>query len=75
MLQTIEAVIDSAGKIHFLEQIKFKNAKRALVTILYDEPEPLIASIENTLLSEEALGKDWNKTEEDEAWRHLQHET
>ncbi len=37
MLQTIEAVIDSAGKIHFLEQIKFKNAKRALVTILYDE--------------------------------------
>ncbi|RKZ43662.1 MAG: hypothetical protein DRQ41_04735 [Gammaproteobacteria bacterium] len=34
--------------------------------------KPAIASIENTLLSEEALKKDWNKTEEDNAWTHLQ---
>jgi hypothetical protein len=29
-------------------------------------------AIENALLSEKALAKDWNKPEEDEAWSHLQ---
>jgi hypothetical protein len=27
---------------------------------------------ENLLLSEVALAKDWDKPEEDEAWKHLQ---
>ena len=27
---------------------------------------------ETALLSEESLGKDWNRDEEDEAWSHLQ---
>jgi len=29
-------------------------------------------AIENALLSEKSLAKDWNKAEEDEAWSHLQ---
>lgn len=72
MLQTIEAVIDSGGHIRFLEPIKLTKSKRALVTLLDDEQESVISAIENTLLSEEALGKDWNKPEEDKAWLHLQ---
>ncbi len=71
MLQTFEAVIDTGGQIHLLESIKFTKVKRALVTLLNDEDKP-IKGIENSLLSEEALGKDWNKPEEDEAWSHLQ---
>ncbi len=69
MLQTIEAVIDIGGQIRLLEPIKLTKAKRALVTLLNNEDEP---SIENALLSEETLGKDWNKHEEDKAWSHLQ---
>jgi hypothetical protein len=61
MLQTIEAVIDIGGQIRLLEPIKLTKTKRALVT-----------RIENALLSEETLGKDWNKPEEDQAWSHLQ---
>jgi len=72
MLQTVEAVIDSSGELHFLEPFQFTKSKRALVTFLSDENEPMKTRIENTLLSEEALGKDWNRTEEDEAWAHLQ---
>ncbi|MDM8560122.1 hypothetical protein [Candidatus Parabeggiatoa sp. HSG14] len=72
MLQTVEAIIDSGGQFHFLEPIKFTKPKRALVTFLYDENESMISNIENALLSEEVLGKDWNRIEEDEAWSHLQ---
>jgi len=65
MLQTIEAVIDIGGQIRLLEPIKLTKAKRALVTLLNNEDEPSIES-------EETLGKDWNKPEEDKAWSHLQ---
>jgi hypothetical protein len=34
MMQTIEAVIDEKGKIHFLEFVKLETARRVLVTIL-----------------------------------------
>lgn len=34
MMQTIEAVIDEKGKIHFLESVKLESATRVLVTIL-----------------------------------------
>lgn len=45
MMQTIEAVIDEKGKIHFLEAIRLKAAQRVLVTILpvsnkFDNPSP-----------------------------------
>jgi len=70
MLQTIEAVIDIGGQIRLLEPIKLTKAKRALVTLLNNEHEPMMTGI--ALLSEETLGKDWNKPEEDKAWSHLQ---
>lgn len=33
-MQTIEAVIDEKGKIHFLESVKLETVRRVLVTIL-----------------------------------------
>ena len=43
--------------------------RRALVTVL-DEPAELPG--ETALLAEAALAVDWNRTEEDAAWSHLQ---
>lgn len=37
MLQTIEAVIDTQGRVSLLEEIKLSKKHRALVTILDDE--------------------------------------
>ncbi len=70
MLRTVEAVIDQHGNVRLLEAIQFTAARRALVTILEDAP---VAGIpETALLSEQALAKDWDQPEEDEAWSHLQ---
>jgi hypothetical protein len=70
MIQTIEAVIDEAGKVQLLEEVQLKEARRALVTILEEEPATKIS--ETALLSEQSLAEDWMKSEEDEAWSHLQ---
>lgn len=70
MLQTIEAVIDEQGNIRLLEPIQLPVSRRALVTILEDEPHINIP--ETALLSEPALAEDWNRPEEDAAWSHLQ---
>lgn len=34
--------------------------------------EAVLSFSETALLSEEALAEDWNRTEEEEAWSHLQ---
>jgi hypothetical protein len=68
MIQTIEAVIDTEGKVRLLEKVRVPSTRRALVTILGDEP----ISSETALLSEAALAEDWNRPEEDAAWSHLQ---
>ena len=70
MAQTVEAIIDEAGSIHLLESIKVRGQRRALVTIL--EEEPIEKINETALLSEKALAEDWNRPEEDKAWLHLQ---
>jgi hypothetical protein len=70
MIQTIEAVIDENGKVHLLESVSLSEARRALVTILDEEPVTELS--ETALLSEPALAEDWNRPEEDEAWSHLQ---
>ncbi len=70
MIQTVEAVIDENGKVHLLESVNLTEARRALVTILEEEPATEIS--ETALLSEQALAEDWNRHEEDEAWSHLQ---
>jgi hypothetical protein len=70
MLQTVEAVIDETGNVRLLEPLHLSSTHRALVTIL-DETHP-IGGPETALLSEPALGADWNRPEEDAAWSHLQ---
>jgi hypothetical protein len=70
MIKTVEAVIDEKGNVKLLEQVRLGVARRALVTILDEKPTPRAS--ETALLSEAALGEDWNRPEEDEAWEHLQ---
>ncbi len=70
MLRTIEAIIDERGAVRLLEAVQLSAARRALVTILEDEPAP--SASETAMLSEAALAADWNRPEEDEAWAHLQ---
>jgi hypothetical protein len=70
MYRTIKCYIDKNGQIRPLEDIELPAGKRALVTILdqdVDKPDN-----EAAYLSEPALGKDWNRVEEDKAWSGLQ---
>ncbi len=70
MIRTVEAVIDEQGTVRLLEAVRLPAARRALVTILEDEP--VAPGRETALLSEAALAADWNRPEEDAAWSHLQ---
>ncbi len=72
MIKTIEAVIDEQGKIQPLQDVIFPFGRRALITILDEKPASVVS--ETALLSEAALGEDWNTPEEDEAWDYLQPE-
>ena len=72
MIRTVEAVIDESGSVHLLETVAVPAARRALVTIL--EEEPVRHVTETALLSEAALAEDWNRPEEDEAWAYLESE-
>ena len=72
MIQTVEAVMDEQGKVHLFEEIRLLKPRRALITILEDEPRLPVP--ETALLSEAALAEDWNRPEEDEAWAYLQTE-
>jgi hypothetical protein len=69
MHQTVDAIVNQDGTVELLEGVTLNGPRRALVTIL-DEPGEGIS--ETALLSELALGQDWNRPEEDEAWSHLQ---
>jgi predicted DNA-binding antitoxin AbrB/MazE fold protein len=69
MLQTIEAVTDQYGVLKLLEPIKLPKSRRILITILDEEPSDEI--VNSALLSEPALARDWERSEEDEAWLHL----
>jgi hypothetical protein len=70
MLRTIEAVIDEGGVVHLSEAIRLSGSRRALVTIL--DEDPLHHPGETPLLYEAALAADWDRPEEDEAWAYLQ---
>ena len=69
MIKTVEAVIDEHGQVRLRESVNLPSARRALVTILEEEPATIS---ETALLSEAALAEDWNRPEEDAAWSHLQ---
>jgi hypothetical protein len=70
MIQTHEAVIHEDGTVRLLQEVHLPGARRALVTILEEEPGAHAA--ETALLSEKALAEDWNRPEEDAAWAYLQ---
>lgn len=70
MLRTVEAMIDEQGAVRLLEGVQLSAPRRALVTILEEEPYARVS--ETALLSEAALAEDWNRPEEDRAWAHLQ---
>lgn len=70
MIRAVEAIIDERGQVRLLEAVELERARRAIVTILDDEPA--LHSVEMALLSEAALAADWNRPEEDTAWSHLQ---
>lgn len=63
MIKTVEAVIDEHGQVSLLESVQLPAVRRALVTILEEEPAPYVP--ETALFSEPALAEDWNRPEED----------
>ena len=69
MIRTVEAVIDERGRVRLIEPVELGGKRRALVTILEEEP---VHPHEAALLTEAALAEDWNRPEEDAAWSHLQ---
>jgi hypothetical protein len=69
MIQTVEAVVDDAGRVRLLGEVHVTGPRRALVTVL---DEPAAVPGEAALLAEAALAVDWNRPEEDAAWSHLQ---
>ena len=69
MSQTLEATIDTKGRIILHEPIELEKNRRALVTILDEDPK--IETSETALLSERSLAELWNTPEEDRAWQHL----
>jgi hypothetical protein len=69
MIKTVEAIIDEHGNVRLLEPVDSEGVRRALVTILDELPADRPAEI--ALLSEAALAEDWNRPEEDAAWKHL----
>ncbi len=69
MKQTVEAIIDERGHVRLTEPIFITGIRRALLTVL-DEPP---SALDETLLSaEQSLAADWLRSEEDDAWAHLQ---
>lgn len=72
MIQTVEGVIDSQGKVRLPVDVHLPAGRRAFVTVL-DEPADTEIS-ETAILGEASLAEDWLRDEEDEAWLHLQTE-
>jgi hypothetical protein len=69
MIKTVEAVIDEGGNVRLLEPPLAGGVRRALVTIL--EERPTDRPGKTARLSESALAQDWERPEEDEAWKTL----
>ena len=69
MLQSIEAIIDQDGKIQVPGQIALPRLRRVIITVLDDESPDDEANL--ALLDDAVLARDWECSEEDEAWSHL----
>ena len=66
MIRTQEATIDERGTVRLQEAVELPTVRRALVTILDEEPRSPVHEL--ALLSEAALAEDWSRPEEEEAW-------
>jgi hypothetical protein len=44
MIQTLEAIVDETGKIRLLSEVRLEKSRRALVTILDEEPKVSVES-------------------------------
>jgi hypothetical protein len=67
-MRTVEAIIQPSGEVRLVEPVHVPFPRRALVTILEEDP-----SVDDAArLGEAALAEDWNRPEEDAAWAHLQ---
>lgn len=71
MLKTVEAVLEEDGRLPLLERVELGHARRILVTFPDEQAESDNVA-DTALLSEAALGEDWQRPEEDKAWQHLQ---
>ena len=73
-MHTVEAIIDKQGTVQLREHVALSVPRRALVTILDEEPQPYPneTALLSQELSQEALAADWNRPEEDVAWLSLQ---
>ncbi|NCQ18872.1 MAG: hypothetical protein COW71_02030 [Ignavibacteriales bacterium CG18_big_fil_WC_8_21_14_2_50_31_20] len=67
-MQSIQAIIEPNGHIRFPGKFRIKKPTKAIITFLEEENELRFTE----LVSEKSLAEDWNKSEEDEAWVHLQ---
>ena len=65
MRTMIEAEVDEEGNIRSKEPVDLPPGSRRLITVVRLE------AAETALLSEAALGADWNRPEEDRAWSDL----
>jgi hypothetical protein len=70
MIKTVGAVIGEDGNVRLIKPLRPGGVRRALVMILDERPTDQPS--ESALLSEAALAEDWDRPEEDEAWKHLQ---
>lgn len=68
MSRRIEAIVEKDGSLRLLEDLELRAGDRVLVTLHSGEDE----ADDTALLSESSLAADWNRPEEDEAWKHLQ---
>jgi hypothetical protein len=70
MIRTFEAIIDTKGNVQLSEPIELPSSCRALITILDEKAFSHVNK--EALLSEAALAEDWDRPEENEAWKYLQ---
>ena len=71
MLRTIEATLETSGRVTLKEAFAVTGPTRVLITILEEVPAEDWQLNEAAILSESSLAKDWLRPEEDEAWKHL----
>ncbi len=67
-MQTLEAIIDKDGRVQLLENVRLPRARRALLTILDDEPKQIKSKIwsSNQELSDALDDAYANDTDEEE---------